>query len=832
MNVKQKFDVQGMTCSACQAHVEKSVSQVIGVESVSVNLLQNNMVVVYDENTCNEQTIIEAVRKGGYDASLPNASQTTNNNETKEDSLENIKTKVILSFCFLIPLFYISMGHMMGAPLPSLLIGHENMMTFALVQMCLTAVIMYINRDYFKRGFKSLINRAPNMDSLIAIGSSAAAIYSMYAIFMMGYELGHMNMMGAHEYAMQLYFESAGMILTLIRLGKYMEARSKKKTSSALEKLMNLAPVQAILLQDDKEIEIPLEQVEKGDILVVKPGMSVPVDGVIIQGNSSLDESMITGESIPVEKKIGDQVIGATINKTGYFHMEATKVKEETLLSQIIALVEDASGSKAPIAKLADKVSGIFVPIVIAISLATILIWLLVGQSFHFALTNGIAVLVISCPCALGLATPTAIMVGTGKAAQLGILIKSAESLEIFHHVDSVILDKTGTITKGKPQVSDIICNNYDETELMIKMASLERASEHPLAEAIVTYAKEKDYTLQEVSDFISELGKGISGVIESKTVMAGNATMMSAHGINTATIKDQAQKLSNEGKTVLYVAIENQLTGIVAVADMIKETSFKAIHDLRNLGVDVIMLTGDNETTANAIASQLEITSTIAEVLPQDKEYQVSRLQDQGKKVAMIGDGINDAPALMKADVGVAISSGTDIAMESADIVLMKNDLQDAVTALQLSKAVIKNIKQNLFWAFFYNVIGIPIACGLLYPMFQIQLDPMYGAAAMSFSSVFVVSNALRLRNFKARNVEKVKKKEVNKMKKEILVEGMMCQHCQKRVSDSLNQLADTKASVDLEKNTAYVETSLSDDVLTKAIVDAGYEVVAIKNA
>ncbi|QUN13271.1 heavy metal translocating P-type ATPase [Clostridium sp. C1] len=823
--MKQKYDVMGMTCSACSAHVDKAVRHLDGVQDVNVNLLSNCMVVDYDENKVNDAMIQKAVEDAGYKAALETQSVQA---QKQEETVDDKKKSLILSFVFLIPLFYISMGHMMGAPLPSFLVGESNMMVFALTQLFLTLPVMYINRGYFQRGFKSLWHRSPNMDTLIAMGSLAAAIYSIYAIFMMGYDLGHGQIHQAHQYMMQLYFESAAMILTLISLGKYLESRSKKKTTEAIEKLIHLMPSVATILKDGQEKEVAIEDVQVGDIVVVKSGQSIPLDGVIIDGQTSIDESMITGESLPVDKTINDRVIGATMNVEGYIQVQVTHTSQEATLSQIIELVEEASSSKAPIAKLADRISGIFVPIVIVISLVTFILWMTLGQqTFHFALTCAIAVLVISCPCALGLATPTAIMVGTGKGAQLGILIKSAENLELLSKAQSIILDKTGTITQGKPQVTQIEALHMSEDELLTLAASIENSSQHPLAKAIVAYAKEKKISLQKVEQFEMLSGKGLKGWIHGKMILSGNQRLMKEHDIDLSPVEALAQQLSNHGKTPLYYAYDGQIIGLIVVSDVLKQTSAKAIEQLKAMGLSVYMLTGDNRLTANAIGKELGI-QVIAEVLPQDKEKHIRDLQAQNQRVIMVGDGINDAPALMRADVGIAMTSGTDIAMDSADIVLMKNDLLDVVNAIELSHAVLKNIKENLFWAFFYNVIGIPIAAGLFYPFFGWLLDPMFGAAAMSLSSVFVVSNALRLRFFKPKYQNQIRKQEVNQMEKKMNIEGMMCPNCQKHVSQALNSIEGVKATVDLENHCAYLQLDhdIEESLLVKAVEDAGYSV------
>ena len=663
--MKQKYDVMGMTCSACSAHVDKAVRHLDGVQDVNVNLLSNCMVVDYDENKVNDAMIQKAVEDAGYKAALETQSVQA---QKQEETVDDKKKSLILSFVFLIPLFYISMGHMMGAPLPSFLVGESNMMVFALTQLFLTLPVMYINRGYFQRGFKSLWHRSPNMDTLIAMGSLAAAIYSIYAIFMMGYDLGHGQIHQAHQYMMQLYFESAAMILTLISLGKYLESRSKKKTTEAIEKLIHLMPSVATILKDGQEKEVTIEDVQVGDIVVVKSGQSIPLDGVIIDGQTSIDESMITGESLPVDKTVNDRVIGATMNVEGYIQVQVTHTSQEATLSQIIELVEEASSSKAPIAKLADRISGIFVPIVIVISLVTFILWMTLGQqTFHFALTCAIAVLVISCPCALGLATPTAIMVGTGKGAQLGILIKSAENLELLSKAQSIILDKTGTITQGKPQVTQIEALHMSEDELLTLAASIENSSQHPLAKAIVAYAKEKKISLQKVEQFEMLSGKGLKGWIHGKMILSGNQRLMKEHDIDLSPVEALAQQLSNHGKTPLYYAYDGQIIGLIVVSDVLKQTSAKAIEQLKAMGLSVYMLTGDNRLTANAIGKELGI-QVIAEVLPQDKEKHIRDLQAQNQRVIMVGDGINDAPALMRADVGIAMTSGTDIAMDSAD--------------------------------------------------------------------------------------------------------------------------------------------------------------------
>lgn len=844
--MKQKFDVTGMTCSACSAHVEKSVSKLEGVQCVNVNLLQNSMVVEYDDNALGTTDIIHAVESGGYGASVQGETKTQEApKNVAAEEMHHMKRRLIASFCFLIPLFYISMGHMMGAPLPAILLGDENVMIFALTQLFLTIPVLIINKKYFVVGFKALWNKAPNMDSLIALGSAASVVYSVFAIYSMAYAMGHGDLMTAHHYGMELYFESAAMILTLITVGKYMETRSKGKTSEAISKLMDLAPKTATVLRGGVEQEIPVEDVVTGDTIIVKPGQRIPVDGKIIEGFSAVDESAITGESIPVEKQVGDTVIGATVNKSGYFRMTATRVGKDTTLSQIIALVEEAGASKAPIAKLADKVSGVFVPVVITIAVLAAVIWFVAGnQPFSFALSIGIAVLVISCPCALGLATPTAIMVGTGKGAEYGILVKSAESLEIAHQVQTVVLDKTGTLTEGKPVVTDVVlAKGILRNRLLKQAAAVEALSEHPLAEAIVAYAKEKEVAFEKAENLTATAGQGVEADVAGKHILAGNLKMMQERGIQLGEWEAKAVELAEAGKTPLFFAENETFLGIVALADTLKPTSKAAVDAFHQMGIEVVMLTGDNKRTAEAIARELDI-QVIAEVLPQDKEREVRRLQEQGKKVAMIGDGINDAPALMRADVGVAIGAGTDVAMESADIILMKSDLMDAVTAIELSHATIRNIKENLFWAFFYNACGIPLAAGVFYPFLEWKLNPMFAAAAMSFSSAFVVGNALRLRLFRpkyAKTTTALPKEDIQKelnhkeeigMKKVLKIEGMMCNHCTGRVEKALNDLDGVTAEVSLEGKSATVTLSkdVSDETLVQTVTDAGYEVVDIQ--
>lgn len=753
--MEQKFDVVGMTCSSCSAYIEKSVGKLEGVNKVNVNLLANTMQVEYDTALLNDQKIMAAVDKAGYQAFVKSkepakAARKTEQVDPIQEELKEMSTRIIVSFVFLLPLLYIAMGHMLGWPLPAFLHGSKNVMTFVFSQFLLVLPILYVNRKYFFVGLKALVHGRPNMDTLIAIGTLAAILYGIYAIYRIGYGLGHDDMDMVMHYSMDVYFESAGTILALITLGKYLEARSKGKTSAAISKLLDLAPKTATVIRDGVEVEVDVEDVVLHDIVVVRPGQNIPVDGIVVEGTSSVDESALTGESIPVEKQVNDKVIAATTNKTGYFKFRATQVGDDTTLSKIIQLVEEASNSKAPISKLADQVSGVFVPVVIVLAVLATVTWLLLGQPFEFALTIGISVLVISCPCALGLATPVAIMVGTGKGAEYGVLIKSAEALELAHKVKTVVLDKTGTITEGKPRVTDIkTASGMSEQELLQLAASIEQPSEHPLAEAIVQEAKQQNLSFSEVASFEAIVGQGIRAVIDGKTYYAGNLKMMNEHQVTLTGFEKDSDLFADQGKTPLYFAQEQTILGLIAVADVIKPSSKKAIDELKHMGIEVVMLTGDNKRTAEAIRKQLDLDQAIAEVLPSDKEKEIRRLQETGHKVAMVGDGINDAPALVRADVGIAIGAGTDVAIESADIVLMKSDLLDAVTAIRLSKATIVNIKQNLFWAFIYNIIGIPLAAGVFYSLGW-KLNPMFAAAAMSLSSVSVVSNALRLRWFK----------------------------------------------------------------------------------
>ncbi|MCD8341811.1 MAG: heavy metal translocating P-type ATPase [Clostridiales bacterium] len=855
--MKQKFNVFGMSCAACQSHVEKAVGGLEGVQEAPVNLLAGTMVVTYDPDALTPQDICAAVEKAGYRATVAGQEQSGRaassaqaeaqaRKEEMNKELRWMKTRLIISVCFLVPLFYVCMGHMFGAPLPGFLTGVENSMTYALLQFVLVLPILYVNDKYFKVGFPALFRRAPNMDSLVALGAAASLLYSLYSMFVIGWALGHGDMELAEEYHMNhLYLESVGMILTLVTVGKFLETRSKGKTSQAMERLMDLAPKTATRLEDGAESTVPVEEVQPGDTLLVRPGEAIPVDGVVLTGASAVDESALTGESIPVEKGIGDSVSAATINKNGSFTFRATRVGEDTTLSQIIHLVEDASASKAPIAKLADKVAGVFVPVVLCISLVTFVVWMLVSGSVSSALTSAVAVLVISCPCALGLATPVAIMVGTGKGAELGVLFKSAEALESLHNVNTVVVDKTGTLTEGKPVVTDLVpAAGVSQEELLRLAASLEAPSEHPLAEAIVRAAKERGLAAAPVEDFSAQPGRGLRARLEGKQYLAGNQALMEAAGV--AVPAGAGDALAEAGKTPLYFAADGQLLGIIAVADVPRSDSKAAVDAFRDLGVDVVMLTGDNQRTAAAVAKTLGISSFIAGVLPTEKEAKISALQQEGRKVAMVGDGINDAPALTRADVGIAIGAGTDVALESADVVLMKSSLFDAVTAMELSRATIRNIKQDLFWAFCYNCVGIPLAAGVFYPLLGWQLSPIFGAAAMSLSSVSVVSNALRLRFFKPKHSAPTSAPASSPAAPEappgcplsapqndgetrvLAVNGMMCQHCTRRVEEALTALPEVRsAKADLETHsvTITLNAAVADEALAAAVTEAGYE-------
>ena len=837
--MKQKFDVYGMTCASCQAAVDRAVKK-LGVSEVNVNLINESMSVEYDPNKISDRDIIEAVSKAGYEARLKNKEQLAKNEklELKELEEDNTKFRLKVSFFFMIILMYIAMGPMVNLPIPSFLVGSQGAINNAFVQFLLTIPVIFVNKKFFISGFKSLKNRNPNMDALIAMGSSSALIYGIFVIMRMAHAAGLGDFETIDSYRHNLYFESSAMILTLITLGKYFEARSKGETKASLKNLMDLAPERARVIRNNKEVEIDSTDIEKGDIIVIRPGERIPVDGEIIEGSSLVDEAAITGESIPVTKTIGDEVISATINKQGSFKFKATRVGEDTTLSQIISLVNDANETKAPIAKLADKISAIFVPTVIIISLITFIGWYIISKDFEFALNLMISVLVISCPCALGLATPMAIMVATGKSAELGLLFKNAESLENLHKVDSILLDKTGTITEGKPVVTDII-TKIDEKSFLEIAASLEHLSEHPLSDAINTYASEKNTHIIPVEDFESIVGRGIKGKIDNNLYYAGNLRLMEENNIDLNNYENLNYKLSKEGKTSMYFANDKDVIGLIAAKDMAKDSSKIAIDILKKEGFEITMVTGDNEITAESIRKSLNIDKKFAQVLPQDKDKVVKTLQSEGKKVAMVGDGINDAPALARADIGIAIGKGSDIAIDSADVVLVKNSLLDLVKSIDLSRATIKTIKENLFWAFFYNIILIPLAAGLLYPKFGLTLNPMFAALAMSFSSVFVCLNSLRLRGFKSKaesysnetnnKNEILKENEMNEVKKMIVnVDGMSCNNCAKHVKNALEDIEGvSEAIVNLEKKNVEVsyQGDIDEKVISDAINEAGYE-------
>ena len=852
---KENYIVTGMTCSACSARVEKSVAKLVGSENVSVNLLTNSMQVKNNGSISSDQ-IINAVVNAGYGCAIKNEEfrmQNENRSEsTIENEIENMKFRLKWSIFFLIPTMIIAMHSMFGLSI-EIFDGLENSITFAFSQFLLILPIMYLNRKYYINGFKTLLQGSPNMDTLVGLGSMSAAAFGVFALFRIGYGLGHGELLIVEEYSRNLYFESAGMIVTLITVGKFLESRAKGKTSQAVEKLLKLAPKQATIIKNGSEITIDAKNLVVGDEIIVKPGESIAADGVIIDGATNIDESTITGESIPISKTIGDQVTSGTMNINGVIRFKAEKVGGDTTISKIIELVEEASASKAPIAKLADKIAGIFVPAVILISLIAGFLWILNGATIEFAFSIAISILVISCPCALGLATPVAIMVGTGKGAENGILIKSGEALETAHSIDTVVLDKTGTLTLGKPIVTNIFINSefrISNSEFISIAYGLESGSEHPLAEAIINFAKDKKISPLPMKNFSAIFGKGVKADHDNKKYFAGNEKFFSDLKIDLSAIKPTIDKLADEGKTPLIFASDKKILGIIAVADVEKSTSKEAIEEFQNLNINVIMLTGDNERTAKSIANRLGIKKIIANVLPENKEQEISKLQSQGHKVAMIGDGINDAPALAKSDLGIAIGAGTDIAIESADAILIKNDLLDAVSAIKLGRSVLKNIKQNLFWAFFYNVVCIPLAAGLFYPSFGLKLSPMIGAAAMSLSSVCVVLNALRLRFFKVKHSENetisnfevdsninhisIKNQnnflEAKNMTKELKIDGMMCKHCVKHVNDALSKMDGvTNVVVSLEKNNAEVtmDHEIPIEEFKKVITDAGYELV-----
>lgn len=835
----EQFAVTGMTCAACSAHVEKAVSRLSGVQSAPVNLMLGSMTVTYDEKAVAESDIIAAVKAAGYGASPASQTDQGQLRRDQDAALRRRKKHLIWSVVFLVPLFYLSMGHMMGLPLPQVL--HMHPLLLACLQLALVIPILILNRNYFTVGFSRLVKLSPNMDSLVAVGAAAGLVYSLIEMGLLA--AGQVSGMP------DLYFESAGMILTLVTVGKYLEERSRGKTTGAISALLALAPESAMVRRQGQELTIPTEEIVAGDTVIVRQGGRIPVDGVITDGHAAVDESAITGESLPVEKVPGDAVTSATVTSSGYLELRATRVGGDTTLSQIIRLMEEAASSKAPISRLADRISGIFVPAVMAISLTAALLWAFVGgMDVRFCLSIAIAVLVISCPCALGLATPVAIMVGTGQAAQQGILIKSAESLELLHKVQTVVLDKTGTVTMGQPRVTDTLCApGVTEEELLCVAASAEKPSEHPLAHAIVEESQARHIPLCPVSGFRSVPGGGIQATLSGEAVLAGNAGYLAQNGVSLAAMEADAHRLAEDGKTPLFFAESGHLLGCIAVADVVKPDSAKAIAALRRMGRRVVLLTGDNQRTANAIARQIGVDQVIAQVLPQDKAKCVAQLQQQGQRVAMVGDGVNDAPALAQADVGLAIGAGTDIAIESADVVLMKSSLLDIPAAMDLSRAVLRNIKQNLFWAFFYNSIGIPVAAGVLYPALHLTLNPMLAAAAMSLSSVCVVSNALRLRGWKPpffadqpaptaplpeSAVFQSQGKEENTVNKTIHIDGMMCTHCTGRVEKALNDLPGVEATVDLDSKSAAVTCTpdVSDDTLRQAVEDAGYHVTGIR--
>lgn len=851
---KETFDVTGMSCSACSSRVEKAVGKVVGDENVSVNLLTNSMQVKFDEAKISVAQIVDAVVNAGYGASPKTISaqkKSSSTERTIDKEIAALKFRLVWSIAFLLPTVYIAMHSMLPLPVPPLVAelfdGRQNAVTFAFAQFLLVLPIMYLNRKYYVNGFKTLFAGAPNMDSLVGLGSMSAAIFGAFALFRIGQGLGTGDVALVDEYSRNLYFESAGMIVTLITVGKFFEARAKGRTSQAVEKLVNLAPKTATVLRDGQEVTVAVDDLIVGDEIVVKPGESFAADGIVVDGATTVDESALTGESLPVEKTSDDNVTSGTLNKSGFVKFRATKVGGDTAINKIIALVEEASASKAPIAKLADKIAGIFVPAVIVVALTAGGFWLANGASVEFAFSIAVSILVISCPCALGLATPVAIMVGTGKGAENGILIKSGEALETAHAVDTIVVDKTGTLTAGKPFVTDILLCGVDEEFFLRIAASLERGSEHPLAEAVTKFVATKNLQLPVAENFQAIFGRGVRATIDGVEYFAGNETFMTERGFKLDNLRDKISALTDEGKTPLIFADDKRILGVIFVADVEKKTSAQAVKEFQKLGASVIMLTGDNERTAQAVAKRLGIDDVIAGVLPDNKAAEVEKLQSTGRKVAMIGDGINDSPALARSDVGIAIGAGTDVAIESAGAVLVRNDLLDAVAAIKLSRAVMTNIRQNLFWAFFYNVVCIPLAAGIFYPAFGLKLSPMIGAAAMSMSSVCVVLNALRLRRFKVERAEtfdaaEVKTdvrveqiqtqilKEATQMQTTFKVDGMMCKHCVKHVHDALAKMDGvTAVEVSLENNSATVDSTreISTDEFAKVIEDAGYELI-----
>lgn len=837
--IKKSFDITGMSCSACSARVEKAVAKIVGADNVSVNLLTNSMQVSFDEKI-SVQKIIDAVINAGYGASLKNEKTKKNSVRTIDSEIFEMKTRLKWSIIFLIPTIFIAMNKNFFA--------REDAITFAFSQFLLILPIMYLNRKFFINGFKNLFKLAPNMDTLVGLGSMSAAIFGAFSIFMIGHGLGTQNFLLVEEYSANLYFESAGMILTLITVGKFFEARAKNQTTRAVENLIKLSPKTANIIRDGKEIKVSAEELKIGDIILIRPGEIFVADGIILEGETTTDESAITGESLPINKKIGDKVTSGTINQSGFIKFRAEKVGEETTINKIISLVEEASASKAPIAKMADKISGIFVPAVIFISICAGIFWILSGESFEFSFSIAISILVISCPCALGLATPVAVMVGTGKGAEHGILIKSGEALENAGAIDTVIFDKTGTITEGKPFVTNIILNKIDEKFLLEIATGLEIKSEHPLAKAIINYAKEKNILPSEMKNFQAIFGKGIKADFNNKNYFCGSERFFTEMKFNLSGLREKILELSREGKTPIIFAENKKILGIIAAADVEKKTSARAIEEFRKLKIETIMMTGDNKFSAKNIAEKLGIKKFISEVLPEEKSAEIKKLQAENKKIAMIGDGVNDAPALVQSDVGIAIGAGTDVAIESADAVLVKNNLMDAVSAIKLSRAVMKNIRENLFWAFFYNIVCIPLAAGIFYKSFGIKLSPMIGAAAMSLSSVCVVLNALRLKflKFDRENLIEVEddraevkiekiisenfEEEIKMEKVTLKIKGMMCQHCQKHVHDALAKMDGVeKVEVSLESNSAKVTANkkILREEFAKVIENAGYELV-----
>jgi len=859
---KETYNITGMSCASCSAAVTRAVEKLEGAKDVNVNLMQNKMTLELSDGLTDEM-VIKAVEDAGYGASVKKdikSDSSKNQTDVAGDYATELKLRAIVSFIFMVPLMYFGMGGMFNAPFPKAFMGDARKLLLALTELLLVLPIIFTGRKFFISGFKHLFKRNPNMDTLIAIGSGTSFLYSIYSLYMLAYFISIGDVKSSMPFGMNLYFDTAGTILTLITLGKYLEARSKKKTTEAISKLVNLIPDKAVILRDGVESEVLVSEVVAGDIVVVKAGETVPVDGVIVNGSGAVDEAMVTGESIPVEKNTDDRVTGGTISRSGYFTFRATNVGEDTALYKIISLVEEAAGSKAPISRLADKISGVFVPVVLCISFLTFIIWLFVRGDFSFALNMAVAVLVISCPCALGLATPAAIMAGTGKGAEKGIIIRNVVSLEVAHKIDTVVLDKTGTITEGRPKVTDVFVYGIIEDEFISLAATLESASSHPLANAVTEYAKAKNIEIKRAETLETIEGRGIAGEINGQALYTGNAAYMEELGITDNGFKAKADELHNIGKTVLYFARgkeKKELIGIIAVADVIKEGSKEAVKELNQIGIDVVMLTGDNERTAIAIGRETGVNRVVAEVKPADKEAEIRRLKEQGKTVMMVGDGINDAPALAGADVGVAIGTGADVAVDTADIILMHSDLRDVPYAILLSNEVVKKIKENLFWALFYNALCIPVAAGVFFAAFGLRLNPMIGALAMSFSSVFVLSNSLRLRLFTPKfkkgkaipqitksqpkqNETKAQTDETNDnsytkedivMEKTIDIEGMSCAHCVKHVTEALNAIDGVKAEVSLENKNAKVslQKEVSDDVLKEAVVKAGYEVKGI---